>query len=84
MKFLLQTIYGWYRQLIRHPRARWWVVLATIAYLVVPTDFAPDFLPFLGQIDDAALVTMLVAELSPMVVEQLKKRKQKDSPATVS
>lgn len=76
MKFLMHFVLKWYRQMIRHPKARWWIVLATVGYLILPTDLAPDFLPIIGQIDDAAIASLLVAEIAPMVIEKLKNRKK--------
>lgn len=39
------------------------IVLATIAYVVSPLDFVPDFIPFLGQFDDLYLVMLTVTRL---------------------
>lgn len=82
MKLLLHFFHNGYRQLIRHPQARWWVALATVAYLVVPTDFVVDWIPILGQIDDAAIASLLVAEVTPMLLEQLKNRKKAKASAS--
>jgi uncharacterized membrane protein YkvA (DUF1232 family) len=75
MKFSIQALYNWYRNLLRNPKYRWWVVLGTIVYLVSPLDIAPDFLPIIGEIDDVLLLTLLVSELSGLVVEQWRERK---------
>lgn len=75
MKFSIQSIYAWYRDLIRNPKYRWWVILGTLVYLVSPIDIAPDFIPIVGQIDDVFLLTLLVTEVSGLVIEGWKARK---------
>ena len=37
------------------------MLLAALAYFVLPTDFIPDFLPGLGFTDDAAVIAAAVA-----------------------
>ncbi len=39
------------------------IVLATVAYLVVPMDLVPDWIPFLGQIDDIYLLALALDRL---------------------
>jgi uncharacterized membrane protein YkvA (DUF1232 family) len=74
MKLSMQSLLTWYRNTLRNPKYRWWIVLGTLAYLVNPIDISPDFLPILGEIDDIALVTLLVAEVSQIVIEKVKQR----------
>jgi uncharacterized membrane protein YkvA (DUF1232 family) len=76
MNFSLSSLYNWYRDAIRHPKYRWWVILGTIIYLVSPIDIAPDFLPVLGQIDDVMLAGLLFTELSQMVIAKLQARQE--------
>jgi uncharacterized membrane protein YkvA (DUF1232 family) len=41
------------------PRTPWaarWLLLAAAAYVLIPTDFIPDFVPVLGWLDDLAVV----------------------------
>jgi len=49
--------------------------LGTLFYLVSPIDIAPDFIPVVGQIDDVFLLTLLVTEVSGLVIEGWKARK---------
>jgi len=74
MSFSIESIYNWYRNTIRNPKYRWWIVLGTLAYVLSPIDIAPDFIPIAGQIDDIALVTLMVAEVSQMAIEYFKSR----------
>jgi uncharacterized membrane protein YkvA (DUF1232 family) len=75
MKFSVQALYDWYRQTIRNPKYRWWIILATAAYLISPIDIAPDFLPIIGQIDDVVLITLLVSEVSQLLIDRVKTSK---------
>ncbi len=78
MGFSAKSLYTWYRNTIRNPKYRWWVILGTLAYLVSPIDFAPDFLPIIGQLDDIALLTLLVSEVSQMLAQRIKSRRSND------
>ncbi len=75
MNFSIQSVYAWYRNLLRNPKYRWWVIIGTALYFVSPIDIAPDFLPIVGQLDDVFLLTLLVSEVSQMVIEGAKARK---------
>ncbi|MEH2327834.1 YkvA family protein [Nostoc sp.] len=75
MKFSIQSLYTWYRNVLRNPKYRWWVILGTLVYLVSPFDVLPDFIPVVGQIDDVFLLTLLVSEVSGLVIEGWKTRK---------
>lgn len=77
-------LYDWYRNTIRNPKYRWWIVLGTLAYLLSPIDIAPDFLPIIGQIDDAVIVTLLVSELSQILITRTKSGKSKTEEAPAS
>jgi uncharacterized membrane protein YkvA (DUF1232 family) len=67
-------VYSWYRNTLRNPQYRWWIVGGTLVYLLSPFDILPDFFPIIGEIDDIAIVTLLFAEISQIVVERLKQR----------
>lgn len=75
MNFSIQSVYTWYRGLLRNPKYRWWVILGTALYFVSPIDIAPDFLPIVGQLDDVFLLTLLFSEVSQLVIEGVKARK---------
>ena len=52
--------------LIRDPRVAMWdklLVGGAIAYIVSPIDFIPDFIPFLGEVDDLFVLVMAIRRL---------------------
>ena len=69
--------YDWYRNLIRNSKYRWAIIVGTLLYLISPIDILPDFIPLIGQIDDAVVVTLLVAELSGLLLDRVKTQKNK-------
>lgn len=74
MENVVQSFYNWYKQTIRHPKYRWFLIGGTFLYLLSPIDIAPDFIPLIGWIDDAAIATLLAAELSQVFLEFMSKR----------
>ena len=70
-----QSIYNWYRNTLRNPKYRWWVILGSLLYIVSPIDISPDFIPFIGQIDDVVILTLLVSEVSQLLIDTAKARK---------
>jgi uncharacterized membrane protein YkvA (DUF1232 family) len=68
-------LYDWYRNTIRNSKYRWLIILGTLAYLLSPIDLLPDVIPGIGQIDDGLLLTLLIAEVSQVLVEKVKTRK---------
>jgi uncharacterized membrane protein YkvA (DUF1232 family) len=82
--FSLESVYGWYRGLVANPKYRWWVIAGTMLYLFSPFDLAPDFIPFIGQIDDAIVVTLLATELAQVLKERSAKFKQAKNPQAAS
>ena len=82
MNFSLSSLYDWYRNAIRHPKYRWWVMLGTIIYLISPIDIAPDFIPILGQLDDVMIAGLLFTEISQMMIAKLQTRQANKNVAT--
>jgi uncharacterized membrane protein YkvA (DUF1232 family) len=74
MKFPLNAFYAWYSQTLRHPKYRWFIIVASLVYLFSPLDISPDVIPIIGQLDDIAILTLLVTEVSQMLTDRLKKR----------
>ena len=75
MKFSIESVYNWYRGLIRNPKYRWWVLVGTLAYFVSPVDLLPDIFPIVGQLDDVFLLTLLISEFSQFFIEGFKARR---------
>jgi uncharacterized membrane protein YkvA (DUF1232 family) len=44
----------------RVPRARKLALAAMVAYLLLPFDLVPDFIPVAGQLDDAVLLALVL------------------------
>jgi uncharacterized membrane protein YkvA (DUF1232 family) len=76
--FGAQSVYDWYRDVIRNPKYRWWVIVGSLAYIISPIDISPDFIPIVGQIDDVLIMTLLVSEVSQLVIDRVKTMKGKD------
>jgi uncharacterized membrane protein YkvA (DUF1232 family) len=59
----------------RIPRRAKWPLLLLVPYLASPIDLVPDFVPVLGQLDDAALVALALRRVirlaGPDVVTEL-------------
>ena len=52
-----------YRLVFKHPKTPWLAKLflgLAIAYLLLPFDLIPDFIPVLGQLDDVVIIPILV------------------------
>ena len=82
MKINLQSLYGFYRNAIRNPKYRNWIILGTLVYVLSPFDITPDFFPLAGQIDDFFLLSIMLTEVSQMVLSSLKNQKEKNSQST--
>lgn len=75
MKFNPLALYHWYRNTIRNPRYRMWIILGTFVYLLSPLDISPDIFPIVGQIDDFVVVSVMLSELSQLLLSSGKKQK---------
>jgi uncharacterized membrane protein YkvA (DUF1232 family) len=82
MNFSIQSIYNWYRDLLRNPKYRWWVVAGSILYIVSPIDISPDVFPIVGWIDDGIVISLLIAEVSQIVKEKLQEHNVRAAKAT--
>lgn len=82
MKFSIESLYNWYRDTIRNPKYRWWIVGASLLYLLSPIDISPDVFPIVGWIDDGIIATLLVTELSTMLLDRLNASKSKSTVAS--
>lgn len=76
MKVSITSLYSWYRDTIRNPKYRWWIILGTLAYLISPFDIAPDLIPIVGQLDDFVIVTLLVTEISQLILDSFRSSSQ--------
>lgn len=65
------------RNLIRHPRWRWFVVLGSLFYLISPLDISPDFVPLIGWVDDGLLATLVVSEVSQFLLDNRRNSSRK-------
>ncbi|NJL01892.1 MAG: DUF1232 domain-containing protein [Spirulinaceae cyanobacterium SM2_1_0] len=75
MAISMKSLYDWYRAMLRNPKYRWWIVLGSLVYLVSPLDLSPDILPIAGQIDDIAVLTLLLAEVSQIALDYFRQRR---------
>jgi uncharacterized membrane protein YkvA (DUF1232 family) len=81
-KLFTQVLQDGFRKALRNPKYRWAAIIAALFYLISPLDIVPDAIPILGWIDDSVIASFVVAEVSQLVLEQLKSRK-KDNYAKV-
>jgi uncharacterized membrane protein YkvA (DUF1232 family) len=84
MNFNLQSLHNWYRSLLQNPKYRWWVVAASLIYLVSPIDLIPDFIPFAGLVDDTLIISLLVAEVSQFAKIKLQSQTTRSSSTSSS
>lgn len=82
MNFSIKALYNWYRNSLRNPKYRGWIIAGTLAYLLSPFDISPDVFPLIGQIDDLALLTLFISELSQLFIEDYKKRQVNTQPVS--
>lgn len=76
MKSLLQPLYKVYRAVLKHPKYRWIAIAASFFYLVSPVDLITDVIPFVGWIDDGVIATLLISEVSQLLLENRKKKQE--------
>lgn len=59
----LKAEFDFYRRLQQHPKTPKLAKVClwfAIAYLLLPFDLIPDFLPIIGQLDDAVIIPLLL------------------------
>jgi uncharacterized membrane protein YkvA (DUF1232 family) len=83
MNFNIHSLHNWYRSLLQNPKYRWWVVAASVAYLVSPIDLLPDFLPFAGLVDDTLIISLLVSEVAQVAKAKLQAKSTRTTANTV-
>jgi uncharacterized membrane protein YkvA (DUF1232 family) len=83
-RLMSNTFTDWYRKLIRDSKYRWLIIAGTLLYLLSPIDLLPDMIPFIGQIDDILILTLLITEVSQVLTERVKSAKSKDAVADKS
>ncbi|MBP0016463.1 MAG: DUF1232 domain-containing protein [Cyanobacteria bacterium SBLK] len=75
MSISMKSLYEWYRNTLRNPKYRWWLILGSLIYLLSPLDISPDFIPIVGWIDDGVIIGLLVTEVSQMLIDVANKQK---------
>jgi uncharacterized membrane protein YkvA (DUF1232 family) len=81
MKISLQPLYSLYSKAIRNPKYRYWIILGTLIYVLSPFDISPDFFPLAGQIDDFLLLSIMLTEVSQMVMASYQGKKEEETQA---
>ncbi|AHB89418.1 hypothetical protein NK55_10895 [Thermosynechococcus sp. NK55a] len=79
----MSGFYNWYRKLLRHPKYRWFIIAASLIYLLSPLDISPDLVPIVGQLDDVTVLVILASELTQLLVERIKSRRSPNITTTV-
>ena len=55
----------------RMPRAPKWLLGMAVAYVLWPFDLIPDFIPIIGQLDDAVIVPLLILIALKMIPKEI-------------
>ncbi|MBO3461547.1 DUF1232 domain-containing protein [Aetokthonos hydrillicola Thurmond2011] len=72
----IKLVYGLYRNALRNPKYRGWIIGGTFMWLLGPI----NTIPVVGEIDDAIVLTIFATEMSQIVLESVKNKKlQKES-----
>ena len=70
----LKTEFEVYRLVLNHPdtpRPAKWLLGLAIGYVLMPVDLIPDFIPVIGQLDDAVIVPLLVYFAFKMIPDEV-------------
>jgi uncharacterized membrane protein YkvA (DUF1232 family) len=68
---------------LRHPQAPGWLKLGTagiVLYLISPIDLIPDFIPFVGLLDDVVLVPLAIRFLLRRLPASIRADIERDHP----
>lgn len=68
----------------RTPRSIKLLLFALVGYLLMPLDLVPDFIPVVGQLDDAILVTLVLRRLLRAASADVIREHWPGPPATLS
>ncbi len=68
----IKLLYSWYRQALRHPNYRWWLIGGTLLWMLNPI----NTIPVVGEIDEALVVTIFAAEVSQVLIDTIKNKRQ--------
>ncbi|WP_460193058.1 YkvA family protein [Thermosynechococcus sp. FA-CM-4201] len=79
----MSGFYNWYRNVLRHPKYRWFIIAASLIYLLSPLDISPDLVPIVGQLDDVTVMVILASELTQLLVERIKSWRSPNISTTV-
>ena len=52
------------------------ILMGALAYFVLPTDMVPDFIAWLGFLDDAAVLAMAIRSVEPHIKERHRRQAQ--------
>jgi uncharacterized membrane protein YkvA (DUF1232 family) len=61
----------------------YWVVAGALAYLVLPLDVIPDFIPIVGWVDDAFIIGFVISQLKGEIERYKKFRKEREGGSDV-
>jgi uncharacterized membrane protein YkvA (DUF1232 family) len=75
-QFFNQVLQNGVRKALRNPKYRGLALIAALFYLVSPLDIIPDTIPIIGWIDDGVIASIVIGEVSQIVLEQMKNRKK--------
>ena len=74
-----QVLYDQYRKLIRDSKYRWVIIIGSALYLITPFNLATDLVPIIGWIDDGVILTLLLTEVSAILMEKVKAKREGSS-----
>lgn len=59
------------------------LMLLIPAYLISPIDLIPDFIPFVGWLDDAIIIPLMVSLIVRLIPQRVPARTTRDNGATI-